>query len=178
MWKKNLNVETEIIVKDQAEFVAAFQNGEFDIVRRGVVLSTTDETANMLIMFPVNSQTKKESGASSSPGAVVSSDNQILNEKTAESNLNIAGRVNLSEEKSDEETATAMREENAPFLTEREALEMLPAIPLYFPTSYSLVKPYVQGFEMNALDAPSLKNVKINNNWQPANQKLLSNNQN
>jgi hypothetical protein len=43
----------------------------------------------------------------------------------------------------------------------------LPAIPLYFPTSYSLVKPYVLGFETNTLDAPSLKEVRIDNNWQP-----------
>jgi hypothetical protein len=63
----------------------------------------------------------------------------------------------------------------SPVLTEQQALEMLPAIPLYFPTSYSLVKPYVQGFETNSLDAPSLKNVKINNAWQPGNQKLISN---
>jgi len=38
---------------------------------------------------------------------------------------------------------------------------------LYFPTSYSLVKPYVRGFEMNGLDAPSLRDVSIDNTWQP-----------
>ena len=37
----------------------------------------------------------------------------------------------------------------------------LDAIPLYFPTSYSLVKSYVQGFDINALDAPHLKDVRI-----------------
>ena len=52
-------------------------------------------------------------------------------------------------------------------LTEDQAIIELPAIPLYFPTSYSLVKPYILGFEMNSLDAPSLKTVRIDVNWQP-----------
>jgi len=29
------------------------------------------------------------------------------------------------------------------------------------------VKPYVSGFEMNSLDAPSLQTVAIDSNWQP-----------
>ncbi len=53
-------------------------------------------------------------------------------------------------------------------LTEEQALEELPAIPLYFPTSYSLVKPYVRGFDMNPFDVLSLKNVQIDNNWYPS----------
>lgn len=52
-------------------------------------------------------------------------------------------------------------------LTEVDAINQLRAIPLYFPTSYSLVKPYIQGFEINTLDAPSLKDVSIDNFWQP-----------
>ena len=51
--------------------------------------------------------------------------------------------------------------------TEQDAVAQLRAIPLYFPTSYSLVKPYVSGFEFNSLDAPSLKDVSIDNSWQP-----------
>jgi hypothetical protein len=57
--------------------------------------------------------------------------------------------------------------ETKPILSEEEAMTEIPAIPLYFPTSYLLVKPYVQGFEINTLDAPSLKDVRIDNNWQP-----------
>ena len=41
------------------------------------------------------------------------------------------------------------------------------AIPLYFPTSYSLVKPYDKGFETNGLDAPLLKDISIDSDWQP-----------
>jgi hypothetical protein len=52
-------------------------------------------------------------------------------------------------------------------MSEANAIYELWAIPLYFPTSYSLVKPYVSGFEMNSLDAPSLADVSINSDWQP-----------
>jgi hypothetical protein len=51
--------------------------------------------------------------------------------------------------------------------SEAEALYDLKAIPLYFPASYSLVKPYVQGFEPNGLDVLSLKDIRIDYNWQP-----------
>ena len=64
---------------------------------------------------------------------------------------------------------TLLTENAEPFLTltEADAIFELKAIPLYFPTSYSLVKPYVLGFEMNGLDAPSLSEVSIDNTWQP-----------
>lgn len=169
MWKKNLKIETEIIVKDQADFENAAQIGDFDIVRRGIVLPTTDETANMLNMFPVNKQFSQTSSEND-----ISAKNQILNDKTAESNLDFSEIENLSQE----EKVTGNTAENIGnllILTEEEALRHLPAIPLYFPTSYSLVKPYVQGFEMNELDAISLKNVQIDSNWQPPGAETLSN---
>jgi hypothetical protein len=66
------------------------------------------------------------------------------------------------------ETITATEIAEIPHvLSADEAIGDVSAIPLYFPTSYSLVKPYIQGFEINTLDAPSLKEVKIDNNWQP-----------
>ena len=52
-------------------------------------------------------------------------------------------------------------------LNEEDAIYDVNAIPLYFPMSYSLVKPYVRGFEMNGLDASSLTDVSIDSNWQP-----------
>jgi hypothetical protein len=50
--------------------------------------------------------------------------------------------------------------------TEAEALRQVTAIPIYFASSFALVKPYVTGFESNMLDAPSLKNVRIDTAWQ------------
>jgi hypothetical protein len=51
--------------------------------------------------------------------------------------------------------------------TETDALYELPAIPLYFPTSYALIKPYVHGFEPNGLDLFLLDEITIDNGWQP-----------
>jgi len=41
-------------------------------------------------------------------------------------------------------------------------------VPIYFASSYSLVKPYVTGFDVNVLDAPSLKKTRLDTNWKPA----------
>jgi hypothetical protein len=53
-----------------------------------------------------------------------------------------------------------------PIETEAQALKSLSAMPIYFASSYSLVKPYVAGFDSNVLDAPSLKSVHINTAWK------------
>ena len=53
-----------------------------------------------------------------------------------------------------------------PIETERQALNELKAMPIYFASSYALVKPYVAGFDTNVLDAPSLKKVRIDANWR------------
>ncbi|HYY42670.1 MAG TPA: hypothetical protein VE775_08075, partial [Pyrinomonadaceae bacterium] len=49
---------------------------------------------------------------------------------------------------------------------ERDALRELPAMPVYFASSYALVKPYVSGFDANLLDAPALQRVRIDTGWQ------------
>lgn len=173
MWKKNLNIETELIVKEQADFDAALQNGEFDIVRRGVVLPTADETANMMALFPSKPGSDAEILEAEKSVAKVPSD-KILTEKTAESPLTLPPAESPSATPNIAQTIAAVSPATENILSEQQALEQLRAIPLYFPTSYSLVKPYVQGFDSNALDTPSLKNVTIDNNWQPSNQKVLS----
>lgn len=52
-----------------------------------------------------------------------------------------------------------------PVETEAQALKDMKAVPIYFASSYSLVKPYVSGFDSNVLDAPSLKKTRMNTNW-------------
>jgi hypothetical protein len=54
-----------------------------------------------------------------------------------------------------------------PIETEAQALKDLSVMPIYFASSYALVKPYVSGFDSNVLDAPSLKTVRINTGWKP-----------
>lgn len=171
MWKQNLNVETEIVVKDSAELEIAGRAGDFDILRRGAVLATIDEAANMSVIFPRLEQKKKVNSGkktidekdSAANKTIENSNTASVSEQTVESE--ISSDVKPFDENNLTEDSEAVGEA-ATDLTEEEAVSQARAIPLYFSTSYSLVKPYVQGFEINILDAPSLKNVRINNNWQ------------
>ncbi|MBA2607084.1 MAG: hypothetical protein H0U96_09495, partial [Acidobacteria bacterium] len=98
-------------------------------------------------------------------------------------NSNTAVSVVTSEQSEIKGDANQMPSENSntktaadgeTILTEAQAIAELRAIPLYFSTSYSFVKPYILGFDINVLDAPSLKNVKIDNSWQPKKAKSES----
>lgn len=145
MWRRVLNIETEIIVKSWEDYEAAIRAGDFDIVRRGIVMQTTDELTNIRMLFRENSLP----GASDQPGS-----NENKSEPmSAESNSKApAPKKNLHAP--------------GPIETEAQALKDLSAMPIYFASSYSLVKPYVSGFDSNVLDAPSLKTVRINTNWK------------
>jgi oligopeptide transport system substrate-binding protein len=177
MWQKNLNLKTDIIPQDQADYQNSIQTGNFSLARRGVVLPTNNETSNMLTMFhevkfPAENEENEEKPEKT--------DNQILTDKTAESNLNFSETEKSSDQTTQNSNSSSAEktevEASEIILTEEEALEQLPAIPLYFPISFSLVKPYVQGFELNAFDALSLKNVQIDSNWQPPDPKNGSKN--
>jgi len=176
MWKQNLNVETEIVVKDTADIEAAWATDEFALLRRGVVFPTANETINMLAIFPTPAQ----------PPNVVSnnSSSSLTNTVAAPTNGNPNADASVSSTQSSAaEGETPMTggnlilppaEEDETILTEEQAVHEMSAIPLYFPTSYSLVKPYIQNFDTNILDAPSLKDVRIDNNWQPKTAKSES----
>ena len=173
MWKRNLNVETEIVAKDSNELNAARAAGDFDLVRRGAILATNDETANMLTIFPTRAD---------SPNQTVVNSQQPVDAAQTNGNLNGVSSVPTPEKPLAENESAAIGEnpnvtapgEDEAILTEEKAFDELTVMPLYFPISYSLVKPYIQGFDVNILDAPSLKNVRIDNNWQPKTTKKNS----
>jgi oligopeptide transport system substrate-binding protein len=169
MWKKNLNVETEIIVKESADVEIAKNTGAFDLIRRGIVLPTTNETANMLAIFPPSLNHEKieelvEPTNSANTNLNVNVANTANNTNTAVTNSNVQSNANTEADVSVESEKLI---DEKPITDEAIAISEIPAIPLYFPKSYSLVKPYIQGFETNILDSPNLKTVKINENWQP-----------
>jgi len=152
MWKRNLNIETEIVVKGPNDIEAAEAGGEYDIIRRGVVFPSNDEAMSLISIFGEGEELvtpaagdEREPGSTQSDGNAEHQQPKVGND--AEVGTETSGYPTI--------------------LTEDEAISQLRAIPLYFPTSYSLVKPYVTGFEMNGLDAPSLKDVSIDNAWQP-----------
>jgi oligopeptide transport system substrate-binding protein len=139
MWRSVLNIETEIVIKSWDDYEAAIRAGDYDVVRRGIVMQTTDELTNIRMLF----------------------------EEDAPADVGGTG-ANLSAEAVNNQTPLA-REKNVQkpqaIETEAQALKDLSAMPIYFASSYSLVKPYVSGFDSNVLDAPSLKTVRLNTGW-------------
>jgi len=143
MWRSVLNIETEITIKPWDEYEAAIRVGDYDIVRRGMVMQTTDELTNIRALFQQDSQSA-ESGATGQTAGSANSSTVAIGERSA-----------------DKKTPTQHL-----IQSETEALNELRAIPLYFASSYALVKPYVSGFDSNVLDMPSLKHVRIDTNWR------------
>ncbi len=141
MWRSVLNIQTEIVLKNWDEYEAAIRAGDYDVVRRGIVMQTTDELTNIRMLF----QEGLRPGQNSRADQDAASASDVTNGRTA-----------------------IMKQKNAlpPIETEAQALSDLSAMPVYFASSYSLVKPYVSGFDSNVLDAPSLKSVRINTNWK------------
>ncbi len=180
-WLKKLGIETQIIIKDRLEYEQAIGDGDYDLVRRGVVLPTANETNSLLAMFdamPVGSAAipKGTDGLNEQPSPENAETNPPLqNLPTALPAASPETRAPDSGEPKDaapaypdkpNEKANGNSGRSDFILTEKRAMDELPAIPLYFPISNSLVKPYVSGFETNLLDAPSLKTVRINDGWK------------
>jgi len=141
MWRNVLQIETEIVVKPWDEYEAAIREGDYDVVRRGLVMQTTDELTNIRMLFPEEAPAgRAETVGKDSASASGNGQAATANEKKLHA--------------------------PRPIETEEQALKDLSAMPIYFASSYSLVKPYVTGFDGNVLDAPSLKTVRINTNWK------------
>jgi oligopeptide transport system substrate-binding protein len=128
MWRSTLNIETEVVIRSWEEYEAAIRAGDYDVVRRGIVMQTTSELVNMRMLFERDTRL-------------------------------------LPNEPESNERPTPSPEEKPVVETESQALKDLKAMPVYFASSYSLVKPYVSGFDSNVLDAPSLKKTRMNTNW-------------
>jgi oligopeptide transport system substrate-binding protein len=157
MWRNVLGIETEIMLRNWDEYEAALRAGDYDLARRSMVMQTVDEETNMLAMFDPE-RLNFESGAETSEG--------VDAEAKASPSPHAEPR---GESSSGEELPGSASPANVaqPILTEQQALKELPAIPIYYASSYALVKPYVAGFDANLLDAPSLQHVRIETNWQP-----------
>ncbi|MBC7900597.1 MAG: peptide ABC transporter substrate-binding protein [Saprospiraceae bacterium] len=155
MWKQNLNLETEIIVKEASELELARKTGDFDLIRRGVVFPTADEPANFRAIFGPGNEPVLVTGEAGQAEPRIAEPGKTV-ESNSNSSVNSVVPILPADESADS------------FVTAEEAaIFEFYAIPLYFPVSYSLVKPYVSGFDLNSLDAPSLKDVVIDNEWQP-----------
>jgi oligopeptide transport system substrate-binding protein len=143
MWRSVLNVETDVVMKNWDEYETLVQAGDYDVVRRGIVLQTTDEFTNLRMMFRHEARAAEAQGKDQTPL--------------------VTG--NIPEKKE--------AKVNPPVESEAQALSQLRAMPIYFASSFSLVRPYVAGFDANVLDAPSLKKVRIDTNWREPNATSL-----
>jgi oligopeptide transport system substrate-binding protein len=146
MWRSVLKIETDIEARNWDEYETAIRDGNYDLVRRGAVMQSADEASNIRMLFA-----SAEKAVAQEPESVAAA-TPLANQGgkgTAGGNSQSLGNTPL-----------------VPIETEAEALRQVTAIPIYFASSYALVKPYVSGFESNMLDAPSLKNVKIDTAWQ------------
>ena len=150
MWRSILKIETEIIVKNWDEYEAAIRAGDYDLVRRGSVMQSADETTNIRMLFPGEEKAAVSQASVTQPGPQSARSGNQADKKPTAGNSGAMALENSSP---------------ASIETEAEALRKLTAIPIYFASSYALVKPYVVGFDSNILDAPSLKNVRIETSW-------------
>lgn len=141
MWKSALNVETEIVIKPWEEYEAIIRSGDYDVVRRGLVMQTTDEMTNLRMLFQADSLAATSSTPTPEVGKA-RDENSRQNAKTSE-----ASRPSSTVD------------------SEVQALKELKSMPIYFASSYALVKPYVSGFDANVLDVPSLKKTRIDTSW-------------
>ena len=134
MWRTALNIPTEILIRDWEPFEAASKAGDCDVMRRGIVLQTTDELTNLGMLF------ERDAHLTTPRVAPPENANHTATPETA--------------------PPVALVD------SEAQALKELKAVPIYFASSYSLVKPYVSGFDLNVLDAPSLKRTRVDPNWK------------
>jgi oligopeptide transport system substrate-binding protein len=152
MWLQSLNLETEIRVVEPDEIESIRSSGEFDLIRRGVVFPTADTAANLVGIFGRDHIAGRLRPPVVSPVAG-------RPEKAAAPNVeSLTSKDPGAEGSTDGEPVAEFGE--------AEAMLELKAIPLYFPTSYALVKPYVMGFDVNSLDMPFLNQVAIDSDWQ------------
>lgn len=151
MWHDILGVETDIELKGWDEYETRLRAGEYDVAKRSTLMQTTDEQANMLAMFAPDRFAFGAGGATVDQSARVGERSEAGESQELSQGAGQSAPVVTSE-----------------ILTESQALKNVPSIPIYFASSFALVKPYVLGFDANLLDAYSLKRVRIETGWQPA----------
>ncbi|HYJ48162.1 MAG TPA: peptide ABC transporter substrate-binding protein, partial [Pyrinomonadaceae bacterium] len=156
MWKSALNIETEVVLKNWDEYETSYRAGDYDVARRSYVMQTADEESTLREMLEPEEVALSVPAQVGQPGAPAP-------EK--------AGKAETPElKKENDKQLNPQLPMPLPSISETQAMRELPAMPIYFASSYALVKPYVTGFDANLLDAPSLKRVRIETGWQQPKQ--------
>lgn len=170
MWRDTLGVKTELIIKDWRDYETALASGDFTIARRSIVMQTPDEQRILEAMFD---NTQRESLPNEDVTLDLSATtSNPANTDSSPADVNIAGNIQSAAAPPAPSSNTNPTQLRAPptVVSHEQAMRELPGIPLYFASSFALVKPYVFDFEQNLLDAPSLKSVSINQDWTPSSE--------
>ncbi len=154
-WRSALGVETEILVRNWEDYEALIKAGDYDVARKSVVMQSVDEESNMLALFGDDAPAPEPTP--------LASETPSTDAAAAGTTPSTAGQA---EAVTAQTPAATVQHRPKTILSEAQALRELPAIPIYFASSYALVKPYVHGFETNLLDAPSLKHVSLDTGWK------------
>jgi oligopeptide transport system substrate-binding protein len=154
MWRSVLGVETEIELKGWDEYETKLRAGEYDVAKRSVLMQTTDEQENVVAMFSPE-RFAFSAGEESSQG-----------QATGDAPQPMGGGARRAGEAQPTKSARV-----AEVVSESQALKDVSAIPVYFASSFALIKPYVRGFDGNLLGAYSLQRVRIDTSWQPPQRK-------
>lgn len=166
-WKRHLGIETEVVTSSFEELERTLNTGDFDLVRRVQVLPTTNEMANLQLMFETEEDRSErlsmQSAIAPDPAASVSPE---INHTPKIGGIEMPRLVPNEKDLSVALEAGNREIQEIKILNEETAVREFPAIPLYSPLTYALVKPYVKGFETNMFDAPQLKAVEIQSDWQ------------
>lgn len=157
MWKQVLNIDSEIVIKEASEMDKIRNDRDFDLLRRGVVLPTIDEKESLSAIFGASLTAYPANPATARGDENTTENGEAANRSTQRNSNSNTGAI----------FPDGVNNGPFPIDSHDTALYELRAIPLYFPMSYSLVRPYVLGFETNSLDAPYLLNVSIDETWKP-----------
>lgn len=172
MWRDALGVTVEVVIKDRRDFDLALASGDYTIARRGHVMQTPTERhiIDALFHLPPAPSSNIANEIVEAPTAAAAADDDLPSDgaspnaaSSEEGQPKVASAIEPSTHHAvPEKPATRSR-----ISSHVQALRELPGIPLYFASANTLVKPYVIDFDGNFLDAPSLKQVRIDTEWTP-----------
>lgn len=132
-WKRNLGINVRLQNQDWARYLASRRQGEFWVARAGWIADYLDPNTFLEMMTTGNP-----------------------NNHGGWSNAEYDRLISWAQVEVDEHRRLALFKEAETLL-----LEEMPILPLYFPVTRAMVRPYVRGYYGNVLDIHPLKNIWV-----------------
>ncbi|ASV74196.1 Oligopeptide ABC transporter, periplasmic oligopeptide-binding protein OppA [Thermogutta terrifontis] len=132
-WKRNLGINVRLQNQDWARYLASRRQGEFWVARAGWIADYLDPNTFLEMMTTGNP-----------------------NNHGGWSNAEYDRLISRAQVEVDEQRRLALFKEAETLL-----LEEMPILPLYFPVTRAMVRPYVRGYYGNVLDIHPLKDIWV-----------------